>query len=298
MWTPAVIAIACSIEGAPIEDAPRDAEETVVVDAREDVEGDAKRGDAKRGVSVLDASAHAQEGNASEASLTTAVERPRTRLQRYLTRAVAPSARFLDHGILSVAVAGGYPHRYRVEVGIGLLDHVSLGVTAHWLPRDARPRWTPKVSLALFRNPRVEVGVHYFQSLYPPPERDLDPATLSFRPRVHWLLASVSFSQRWISGGFDGGALRSLDRDPGKDPDKNGNNAAITRWRIGGGVHVRAGTRRFGFTAQALAPRLFMELVFDLRFGAFELRPRAGWKPSGIMWSSDRRIPAVVPRRR
>ena len=33
------------------------------------------------------------------------------------------------------------------------------------------------------------------------------------------------------------------------------------------------------------------ELVFDVRFGLFEMRKRGGWKPEGVVYSTDRRAP-------
>lgn len=212
-------------------------------------------------------------------------------LRRYLTRDLAHSARFLDHGVLQVGVAGGWPHLYRVELSLGLLDHLTVGATAHWLPDQAVPQWSPKVALAFYRWRRFEFGAHYLQTMYPPPEDDADPQTPSFQERAHWVLSTASFSMAWITAGFDAGAVRAVEKDPGKDPTEDGLNPSIHRWRFGGGVHLRAGTRRWGFTANLLLPHLTAELVFDLRFGLFEFRRRGGWRPSGIVWASDRRLP-------
>ena len=212
-------------------------------------------------------------------------------MRRYLTRELQYSARFLDHGVLGLAVAGGYPHRYRLELGIGILDHLTVGVTAHWLPGQRVPQWAPKGALAFWRGRRFEIGATYHQALYPPPVRDIDPNTPSFQERDHWILSTVSFSHLWLSGGFDIGVVRGIEKHPGVDPTEPTTNAKLVRWRAGGGLHLRAGTRRWGFTANFLAPRIYAELAFDVRFGLFEARPRGGWKPEGVVYSSDRRVP-------
>lgn len=202
-------------------------------------------------------------------------------LRRYLTRDLAFSSDFLDHGVLGVAVAGGWPHRYRVELALGLLDHITIGATAHWLPDEPAPRVSPRVAIAFWRARRFEIGGHYFVSLYPPPEKDDDPETLSFRRRDDWILGVLSFSQAWVTAGFDVGVVRAREEDPSQDPDELGNNASVARWRAGGGLHLRAGTRRWGFTARALWPHLYADLAFDVRFGLFEARRRGGWNPFG-----------------
>src|SRR5688572_17037807 len=62
-------------------------------------------------------------------------------LRRYLTRPVARSVRYLDHGVIEVGVGLGLPEIYRLELQVGLLDHVTLGATAHWLPGQKQPNW-------------------------------------------------------------------------------------------------------------------------------------------------------------
>ena len=217
---------------------------------------------------------------------------PASPLRTYLTRDLAYSARFLDHGVLQVGLAGGWPHLYRLELSLGLLDHLTLGATAHWLPDQAVPQWSPTVALAFYRWRRFEIGAHYLETMYPPPEDDLDPETPSFQRRARWVLTTASFSMAWITAGFDAGAVRAIEKDPGKDPTNDGRNPSIGRWRFGGGLHLRAGTRRWGFTANLLLPHLTAEVVFDLRFGLFESRKKGGWRPSGIIWATDRRVPS------
>jgi hypothetical protein len=235
---------------------------------------------------------------AAEGSAAVTVEEGRPRggrmppgLRRYLTRELQYSARFLDHGVLGLAVAGGYPHRYRLALAMGFLDHVTVGVTAHWLPGQSVPQWAPLAALAFWRGRHFEIGATYHQALYPPPVRDVDPNTPSFQERDHWLLSTVSFSNLWLSGGFDLGVVRGIEKHPGVEPPDPMTNVPIARWRLGGGLHLRAGTRRWGFTANFLAPRIYAELVFDVRFGLFEARPRGGWKPEGVVYSTDRRVP-------
>jgi hypothetical protein len=182
--------------------------------------------------------------------------------------------RFLDHGVLGVGVAGGFPHLYRVELRLGLLDHLTIGATAHWLPGQRRPGWSPVVSLAFVRTRRLEVGASYRQVLHPPPRSDVDPTTPGFQPRTHYVLGSVTFSQAWFAAGFDVGVAHLRIADP-SDPEAD--ELFVERTRLGGGLHVRAGTRRFGLTLQAQAPDLSAEAVFDVRFGLFERRERGSW---------------------
>jgi hypothetical protein len=228
---------------------------------------------------------------ASLLSLVVLADGDATPLRRYLTRDLMYSARHLDHGVLGVSVAGGFPHRYRLALAMGFLDHVTLGVTAHWLPGHEVPQWAPQAALALWRGRRFEVGATYHQVMYPAPLVDNDPRTPSFQERDHWLLSTASFSNAWLAGGFDFGVVRAIEKDPGRDPPTPTMNPSTVRWRVGGGLHLRAGTRRWGFTANFLAPRLMAELVFDVRFGLFEMRPRGGWKPAGVVYSTDRRAP-------
>src|SRR5690606_2696922 len=81
----------------------------------------------------------------------------RAALRRYLTRPVARSVRHRDHGVIEVGVGLGLPHLYRLELQVGLLDHVTLGATAHWLPGQARPGWSPKAAVAFYRGRLLEV---------------------------------------------------------------------------------------------------------------------------------------------
>src|SRR5262245_31462226 len=65
------------------------------------------------------------------------------KLQAYLRRPMPRSARFLDHGVISLSGAGGAPHFYRLDLRVGLFDHVSVGATAHWLPGQPFPQVWP-----------------------------------------------------------------------------------------------------------------------------------------------------------
>jgi len=213
------------------------------------------------------------------------------RLSRYLQRPVRFGARFVDHGVLQAAVAGGWPHGYRVELSLGLLDHVTLGATSHWLPGQPRPRVSPIVAIAILRGRFFEFGAWHFWSLFPPPRDDVDPATPSYQRTAQWFLATASFGQAWLTGGLDAGAVRARMNDPGQDPAPDTTNPSKNRWRFGGGLHLRAGTRRWGFTAQVLVPHLTAELRFDLRFGLFEARSKGGWRVYGKVEDWDRGAP-------
>lgn len=205
------------------------------------------------------------------------------RRENYLTRPLAFSPHHLDHGVLRAALAGGWPHLWRVELALGLLDHLTVGATTHWLPGQSRPRFSAVVAVAFWRARRFEIGAHYFATLFPPPRDDDDPTTPSFQQRSDWLLGAVSFSQQWVTAGLDVGVVRGIEEDPARDPDAQNQNASVVRWRAGTGLHLRAGTRRWGFTARALWPYLHAELAFDVRFGLFERRPRGGWRPTGVL---------------
>lgn len=209
-------------------------------------------------------------------------------LSRYLQRPVRPGAHFVDHGVLQASVAGGWPHRYRLGLSLGVLDHLTLGATAHWLPGQAAPRFAPELALAAYRGPMLEVGARYFWSLYPPPAQDLDATTPSFQRSAQWLLGTASFGQAAVTAGFDLGVVRARVTDEGQDPTSQANNPSVIQWRFGGGLHLRAGTHRWGFTAQVLVPQVMAEIRFDVRFGLFEKRAKGGWRPSGIVEDWDR----------
>lgn len=213
------------------------------------------------------------------------------RLSQYLQRPVRYGAHFLDHGVLQPAIAGGWPHQYRVELSLGLLDHLTLGATAHWLPTQRAPQVSPIVAIAVLRGRYYEFGVWHFWSLFPPPVRDADPATPSYQRSAQWFLATASFGQAWLTGGLEAGAVRARVNDPAQDPAADASNPSAIRWRFGGGLHLRAGTRRWGFTAQVLVPHLLAELRFDVRFGLFEKRSKGGWKPYGMAEDWDRGTP-------
>lgn len=205
-------------------------------------------------------------------------EPSRVRLRRYLTRAVARSPRHLDHGVLGVGVGVGTPHIYRLELALGLLDHITLGATLHWLPGQRVPNWSPRAAVAFYRGTLVEVGAFYTQVLYPATRVDEDPLTFEFQRRAHYLMTSVTLSQAWFSGGLDLGLAR------GRDPialqtmeDIDAMRGYTIENKLGGGLHLRFGTRRIGLIAQVFYPYTSAELVLDLRFGLFEMRQRGGW---------------------
>jgi hypothetical protein len=199
----------------------------------------------------------------------------RSSMHDYLVREAPRSARFLDHGVLAAGVAVGAPHGYRLAVTVGLLDHLTIGATANWLPGQARPGWSPLLALAFFRARWLSVGATYFQLLYPTPVIDLDPTTLSFQRRAHYVMGTVSFSQGWLSGGFDVGLARGPEADPFAVTMDPINQTPIVRTRLGAGLHLRAGTRRVGVIGQVIYPFISAELALELRFGVFERRARA-----------------------
>ncbi len=199
-------------------------------------------------------------------------------LRSWLTRELPTSARFLDHGTLTVGVAAGAPHLYRVELGIGVLDHLSLGVTASWLPEDARPRWSPRVAVAAYRARWWEFGFRYAQVLHRRPIEDEDPNTPDFRERSHYVFGTASFYRPWFNAGLDVGIVHTRDLPLGLDADPPPEAGSYReRFLPAGGVFFRFGNRRWGFTLQGEMPVYTVELAFDLRFGLFEMRPRGGW---------------------
>jgi hypothetical protein len=210
---------------------------------------------------------------------------PGSELQAYLRRPVPRSARFLDHGVIALAGAVGAPHFYRLDLRVGLFDHVSVGVTAHWLPGQRAPQVWPVGSLALVRwmaptsNIGVEVGGHYRPVLFPPIDFPGSLEMGTFVPQTHLALGTVVLSSGWFSSGLDLGAAHT--RIPVVDP----NEPESFRRRVvfAGGPFVRAGNRRVGVTGEAIVvlsptPLLVVEVALELRFGAFEERPPGGWR--------------------
>jgi hypothetical protein len=195
------------------------------------------------------------------------------RARAYVSRPVPRSARFLDHGDLAFGVAGGTPHYYRLDLRVGLFDHVSVGVTGHWLPGQRTPRVWPVGAIAFWRhvgpsNVGFEVGGHYRPVLYPPVD-----AAQEFVPQTQFVLGSLVVSAGPFSAGIDAGAAHT--RLAVLDPDEP------THYRrrtvFGGGAFARIGSRRVGVTAEALAalapePVLVFEVLLDVRLGAFSER--------------------------
>jgi hypothetical protein len=210
---------------------------------------------------------------------------PGTELQAYLRRPVPRSARFLDHGVIALAGAGGAPHFYRLDLRVGLFDHVSVGVTAHWLPGQRAPQVWPVGAIALARwvapasNIGVEVGAHYRPVLFPPVGTPGSLDMGSFVPQTHLALGTAVLSAGWFSSGLDLGVAHT--RIGVVDP----NDLESFRRRVvfAGGPFVRFGNRHVGVTGEAIVvlsptPLLIAELALELRFGAFEERPRSRWR--------------------
>lgn len=225
---------------------------------------------------AADPTAEGATAPAHDPQVTTATRERQRVLDTYLRRDVPRSARFLDHGVIAPVIGLGVPHLYRVGVTLGLLDRITVGATAHWLPGQRAPGWSPLASLAFFRHRWFNLGATYFQLLYPPPVVDLDPATISFQRRAHYLLAAVEFTQGWVTGGFDLGWARGPIADP-LAVDDPVNQTAVVRDRVGAGLHLRVGTRMLGVIAQVTYPFISAELALEARFGLFERRPRGRW---------------------
>lgn len=195
-------------------------------------------------------------------------------LRSYLERPRMFSPRFLDHGVISVGFAGGLPHRSRFDIGIGLLDHLTVGVSGMWLFNEKAPRWSPMIALAAFRHPNVELGFRYF---------GVHDGQRSGLPSTQWIVAVATFGHRWVTGGFEAGVYRERVIDPLET------DTTTVVWCPGGGLHLRAGTRRWGVTASAFAPRYHFDIAIEVRFGAFERRPRGGWSPINPETPSSKR---------
>ena len=76
----------------------------------------------------------------------------------------------------------------------------------------------PQAALAFWRSRRFEIGATYSQVMYPAPLLDDDPRTPSFQERDHWLLSTMSLSNNWLSGGFDFGVVRAIEKTGAKTP--------------------------------------------------------------------------------
>ncbi|HVH98931.1 MAG TPA: hypothetical protein VM869_09480 [Enhygromyxa sp.] len=214
--------------------------------------------------------------SASPARVGGDADQPRgsDRVRSYVSQPRPRSARFLDHGDIAIGVAGGTPHVYRLDLRVGLFDHVSVGVTGHWLPGQRAPQLWPVGAIAFWRfigasnQVGFEVGAHYRPVLHPP----VDPEQ-TFIPQTQFALGTMVVSAGPFSAGLDVGAAHV--RIPVADPATP--TAFDRRTVFGGGVFARIGTRRIGVSADALAalspePLLVFELMLDVRFGAFSER--------------------------
>ena len=202
-------------------------------------------------------------------------DQPGQRVREYVSRPVPRSARFLDHGDLAFGLAGGVPHYYRLDLRVGLFDHVSVGVTGHWLPGQRVPQLWPIGAIALWRyvgpsQVGFEVGGHYRPVLYPPVDVEQ-----TFVPQTQLVLGSLVVSAGPFSAGIDAGAAHT--RLPSVDP---GDPTGFRRRTVfGGGIFARIGNRRVGATIDALAalspdPLLVFEVMLEVRLGAFSERGR------------------------
>ncbi|MEE9382365.1 MAG: hypothetical protein V3V08_03010 [Nannocystaceae bacterium] len=210
----------------------------------------------------------------------TELQRPTVNVLRaYLGQPRAPSPRFLDHGVLSLGVAPGYPQLYRLEAGLGLLDHLRVGVTTHWFADQRSPVAVPQVAVAFVRRRGVEVGVRYEQLLHAPPPSSAEAIEEepNYRKRSHYLLSTAAFSQTWYTVGMDLGAARYRLPDTFNSAETD---VFVERTRLAGGLFARVGNRRWGLTLQGLMPQHTVECLFDLRFDLFGYRDLGRWNRS------------------
>lgn len=199
-------------------------------------------------------------------------ELPIARLERYFARPKPNSPRFLDHGNLALAAFGGAPHRYRLELRVGLFDHVAVGVTSHWLPGQPWPLVWPVAAVAVWRGAMFELGGHYRPVLFPAVDR-----TQTFEPQAHFALASFTIGAGLFSAALDVGAANL------RVPDLLAADPTTFRREtmFGGGFAVRVGNEWIGASAEALAAvgddevLLVFEAGVELRFDLLEPRRRS-----------------------
>jgi hypothetical protein len=193
-------------------------------------------------------------------------------LREYLSRPRAPQTRALDHGTLAVEAHGGNPHGYRLALALGLLDHLTVGLTAHWWPGSDSPRWAPSAALTLWNAQRVGVGASYDQILHPPAGAGLDPD--DFEGRTHYVLGALELFQEPFSVAVEAGVAHTRLPPVGEA----GSGAFRSRVLPAGGIALRVGTRRWGVVLRGRMPSAMAELGVDVRFGLFEFRPSGGWR--------------------
>ncbi len=213
------------------------------------------------------------------------------RTKAYLGRRVDVIPGHVEHGVLATRMIVGYPHIYRLELALGVLDHLTIGATAHWIVGQKRPGISPVIHAAFFRGRRFVVGANYRQLLYPPPVSEeryaeavaanrLDPSVpvpVRFQRRVHYLMAALSFSQAWFSASLELGWARGREFEPYPAMPVVVEEQYTIADRIAGGIGMRFGTRRYGLTIGARYPYPSFDLGLDLRFGLFEVRRRGTW---------------------
>ncbi len=193
------------------------------------------------------------------------------RLRRYLALPRVASDVMLPNGALGIGAAGGWPDLYRLTLGIGVLDHLSLGVDTHWLPEQRAPKFAPKVAVAAYRGERFEFGMEYHQRLYTPPS--LLAQGEQFAQRDHIAGVFATFGLGLVSASGTLGAMSFRARNPAA-----GSPATdyVERVAIAGALRLRVGDERWGVVLRGEMPVASLSIGFELRIGLFGQRALIG----------------------
>lgn len=205
-----------------------------------------------------------------------------SRLKTWLKRPVGVHPELLDHGNVAPFVDIGMPFGYRVGVKVGLLDVLTLGTLFQWSPKENTFRIAPEIAIAFFRGRHLALGARY-RFLFEPtpdpeakvkaPEGDKKPLPPPlFSPQTHYAVATAALSRGYFSVGAEAGVMRRRALVTGEE--KVDSYLFENRWVMASGMFVRAGTPRWGVSAQVIVPTPEVNLRFEWRFALFAVAKR------------------------
>lgn len=225
----------------------------------------------------------------------------------WLKRPVGVHPELLDHGQVAPLIDVGLPHIYRFGLRVGLLDVLTLGALMHWSADDKRFRIAPEVGLAVYRGKHLALGFRYRYLFEPTPDPEAQQAPMPkpdagnkkppppalFAPQTLYLVGSVALSRGYFSVGAEAGVMRRRALVLGEA--KVDSYLFENRWEMATGMFVRAGTPRWGISAQVIVPTPEVSLRFEWRFALFALAKKRDELSVALRKAQERRAEPRVP---